>query len=108
MTPETTKPAVASPITPLTLTFPVAAGVCAVLLGLVDVFSPDATARPFWALAISIVVGALVLAVTWKDTKGARWQKLAIGALNILILAATVLGVGAIATGDPVAQDLAP
>lgn len=86
------------------LTFPVSAGVASALLGLADRFRTGAATNPWVALLICAAIGAFIIWQGWpvKADGRARGRHLAIGALNTLLLTASVLGVSAVATGESV------
>jgi hypothetical protein len=91
-------------LSPTSLTFPVAASVCAALLGLANRFQAGAATNPVWALMVSLVIGAFIIWQGWPMSGDARTKGIhvAIGLLNVLLLTATVLGVTAVATGESI------
>ena len=80
-------------LSPQSLTFPVAASVCTMLVALVQGLVPGAPS-PLLALSVCAGVGALILWQGWpRGDARTRGLHLAVGLVNILVLTATVLGV---------------
>lgn len=82
------------------LTFPGATAVCTTLLLLVGRFREGAATSVWWALIVCTLVGAVIIALGMpKQNRGGH---IAVGVINILLLTASVLGIGSLASDSTV------
>ena len=81
-------------VTRESLTFPVAAGIVTILLKLANAVGEGAAKSVWWALGVSLFIGALIYINSIKGNMPAKDWVVTIGIalLNVALLAATGLG----------------
>jgi len=55
----------------------------------------------WWALALSVVIGSVITALSWNNAMNRKEKIIAVvvAAFNVLLLAGSALGVGSLASG---------
>jgi hypothetical protein len=83
------------------LTFPAATGTGVVIVQVLRIYIPKAVTNAWLALIVAFVLGVAITIKGWPSDKSGLVGKVAIAAINIVVLAGSILGINGVGSSQP-------